>query len=318
MATGGASAREPHAVRDLLAADDPIGLELLAEKLRSSRSRAADGTWELADFYATIGATFSAQQGNRQFWIKKQAMVDHWLWAYPHSPTAHLVNATMQLRHAWNLRGGGITDRDAGRHTDRVSPDKLAVFHSYVEATKIYLLSHKQPASSDPHWYVLMGMIAHAQRWPVSDVEALFAEAVAREPLYSDTYFTVVDYYGQGPDGKTAIELFARRAIPFTRASEGNGMYARIYWYASRQIFARNIFSDSRVDWNLMKQGIDDVLAKYPDNSNVNHFAKLACQAKDRDKSAALLKQMKGLPLREVWTDVTFFRQCAAWSLKAQ
>jgi hypothetical protein len=47
-----------------------------------------------------------------------------------------------------------------------------------------------------------------------------------------------------------------------TRAIEGRGMYARIYWYVSQMQFGERLFKDTSVAWLKMKRGIDDVLKR--------------------------------------------------------
>src|SRR5262249_6348876 len=111
------------------------------------------------------------------------------------------------------------------------------------------------------------------------------------------------------------VEDFAREALEKTKAEEGFGMYARIYWYVYQVEYHETLFSNSMVDWPTMKKGMDDVLAKYPDPWYLNNFALLACLAKDKVKTAELLGRIDDDPLDEVWGMPSFFEPCKGWAL---
>lgn len=110
-----------------------------------------------------------------------------------------------------------------------------------------------------------------------------------------------------------AIEDFARAAVGRTRKTEGEGMYARIYWYAAQSQYHDQLFSQSKVDWPTMKRGIHDVLARYPDAWNLNNFARFACLAGDRAEAQALAARVGDIPDADVWNrDRGEFQACRA------
>ena len=91
-------------------------------------------------------------------------------------------------------------------------------------------------------------------------------------------------------------------------------MYARIYWAASQYQYGPRLFQDSLVDWERMKKGVDDVLAQYPDEWNLQNFAKFACLANDRDKTIELLDKVRTAPDIRAWETQTAIDACYRWA----
>jgi len=284
-------------------------LEALSAGYRTSRSRTSSGIWQLTLFYTGVSSAFDSKRKEHEFWLKAERSATKWVADYPNSPTARLAYARMLLGHGWSIRGSG--------YASTVKPQNWKPFHDYVQQARVYLEQHKNIASSDPHWYELMAVIAYVQGWPESAFSRLLSEGLQREPLFYQIYFAAVDYYAPKWGGSTvAIEQFAKEALARTQSKEGFGMYARIYWYASQTQFGDKLFSESLVDWTLMKKGIDDVLDKYPDSWNINNFAKFACLSKDKAKTADLIARIKETPLMAVWRTPSFFQQCKGWASK--
>jgi hypothetical protein len=106
------------------------------------------------------------------------------------------------------------------------------------------------------------------------------------------------------------IERFAEAAVARTRSIEGESMYARIYWYASQAEFANDLFFKSFARWDRVNAGFKDILARYPDDWNLNHYAKFACLAGDAKTTAKLLARIHD-PLPQAWQPEGLFRKCA-------
>jgi hypothetical protein len=283
-------------------------LETLCAGYRTSRSRTSSGVWNLSVFYGGISHVFNTHRKDPPFWLKAERSANTWVAAHPHSATARLAYATMLVNHGWSIRGTGLANT--------VEPEDWKPFQDYLHRARAYLEKYKDVASSDPYWYQLMGRIAYSERWPEAEFSALIAQGLEREPLFYQTYFAAIDYYAPKWGGSAmAIERFAREAVERTRAAEGYGIYARIYWWASQTQYSDSLFSESKVDWPTMKKGIDDVLAKYPDQWNINNFARFACIARDKAKAAELIARIDGEPLATVWAEVPgHFQQCKQWA----
>lgn len=314
LASGGAFGdefAERSAIRRDVSASFEAGqfskLDALAARYRTSKTRTSSGLWHLTLFYAGISDVLNAEPDFTEYWKNVERAVGKWVADVPDSPTARLVYARMLVRHGWSYRGSG--------YANTVTPQNQRMFEEYLTQARSYLEKHKTVASADPYWYELMAIIGYAQSWPEATFASLIAEGLRKEPLFYQTYFAAIDYYAPKWGGSAAaIEQFARDALERTRSIEGYGMYARIYWYASQTQYGDALFTESKVDWTAMKKGIDDVLAKYPDGWNVNNFARFACLARDKAKTAELMARIEGAPLMAVWRVPALFQQCKSWS----
>jgi hypothetical protein len=272
-------------------------LEKFAAEYRSSKARTPSGTWKLTRFYHgvedTIGSEFEASPGG---FDKVKAKIDAWAKKYPQSPAAHIAYSALLMKHAWSIRGIGLADT--------VPPEAWAPFARDMRLARQSLERFKAVASVDPHWYENMLLIATAESWDRQRFDALLNEALDREPYYYDTYFSALEYLlPQWHGDEQQIEDFAEDAAGRTAKVEGRGMYARIYWYASQRHFKSGLFAYSRVDWPKMKAGFDDVIARYPDEWNLNNYAHFACLAQDQPKMEELFKRMGSQPIPEAWED---------------
>ena len=291
----------------LLQGEQFAQLETLADELRQKKSRTASGVWQLTSFYAGIQTAVNAKPDEAERWQAAERLVEKWLSGYSGQPTPHLAYAQLLMNHGWRIRGDG--------YASTVKPENWRPFHEYVEKARVYLEDHKSVASRDPHWYVMMAEIARVQSWPEADFRKMLLEGLELEPYFYQTYFAAIDYYAPKWGGSAAaIEAFAKESLERTKDVEGFGMYARIYWYASQTQYNRNLFSRSLVDWPTMKKGIDDVLRRYPDGWNLNNFAKFACLAKDKAKTAELLARVHTDFVPEAWWPGPLFRRCWDWA----
>ncbi|WP_164272972.1 MULTISPECIES: hypothetical protein [Stenotrophomonas] len=63
-----------------------------------------------------------------------------------------------------------------------------------------------------------------------------------------------------------------------------------------------------------MSQEIDDVLARYPSDWNLQNFAYFACQAGDKAKTRALMDRITRPKEFHAWWDGDVYEQCRRWS----
>ncbi len=292
----------------LVSAGDFAKLEALAELYRSTKARTSSGVWKLTLFNAGVSDAFHNSNKEPEFWAAAEKRVSAWVKRYPKSPTARLAYAQVLLNRGWSIRGVG--------YANTVEPQNWRPFFEYTAKARRYLETHKAIAASDPRWFETMAVIAYSEGWPEAEFAKLIREAASREPGFYQTYFAAIIYYLPKWGGNaSAIEGFAKEVLEWTQAAEGFGMYARIYWYASQEQFGERLFTESLVDWPLMKKGMDDVLKKYPDNWNINNFAKFSCLAQDKTKAAELFARIRYPVPMEAWGPAETFRRCKLWAL---
>lgn len=282
---------------------DYAALESFAELYRSTQARTASGLWKLTIFYTGVEAAFDADNGDKSHWDRIEDAAARWVERDPASPTARLAYAQMLRSRAWHHRGTG--------YSYTVEPEGWRPFHEDMEKARQYLEEHKGIAAKDPHWYEMMAEIAAVQDWPEERFADMLAEGQKTAPGFYQLYFAAMDYYAPKWGGSAAkIEQFARDAVEWTRASEGWGMYARIYWYAAQSQYGDRLFTNSWVEWPDMKKGIDDVLNQYADDWNLANFARFSCLMGDVEKTKELIGRMNEAASWLVWEDHRDYQRC--------
>lgn len=298
-------------VRELIARQDFAELERIANSFLNSKARTSSGLWKIGVFDEAITDAFRCKCSDDAFWDGAEKSMNDWIRKYPMSINAHLAYAHVLLERAWNIRGLG--------YVDSVAPESWKPFYEQVEKARAFLIEHEEIGNSDPRWNNMIVAIANLQGISENEYEAVASAALDRHPDYYPIYFeTMLHHLPKWGGSTVAIEKFAREAVVRSRAKEGHGMYARIYWYAAQSQYGNNLFLSSSVDWPEMKKGIDDVLKAYPDQWNINNFAKFACVARDREKTRELLDQMSGAPIPQAWGSQAAFENCRDWALAGQ
>ncbi len=299
------------AAQAAVASSDFAALDKLANEFRTTKVRTESGLWMLTLLDVGIRRGLLAEQGASEEPDVAFAAIERktakWTRLYPASPSGHIAHANILLKHAWAYRSRGH-----GGHED---PKDLAAFHAYVSKARAHLERHRKVASVDPRWFQTMINVANAQNWERAKFEHLLADAIDQEPLFYETYFSALEFLLPKCHGDIdQIEKFAQNAATRTRATEGRGMYARIYWYASQARFNTRLFEDSKVNWPRLRDGFDDVVARYPDSWNLSNYAKFACLAGDKAKAQALFQRMGDNVANQAWGSARDRDECESWA----
>lgn len=282
-------------------------LSKLSEKYLETEERTSSGLWKLTLFNAAIGEITDRNNRDEQYWSDMEGKALRWVKSQPESPSGYIAHATILMNHAWMYRGGGWAYQ--------VRREDWEPFNAYVNKAKQYLSENKAIASNDPRWYETMLSVAIAEGWSDEDFELFVNEATSRYPFFYQIHFMAIDYLTPKWHGnKEKIEEFARKSVVATAPRDKTGMYARVYWYASQTNYGSKLFTDSAVTWSSMSKSIDDVLAQYPDQWNINNFARFACLARDKNKTNEIINLVRPEPIHQVWGDSNFYYQCKEWS----
>ena len=76
----------------------------------------------------------------------------------------------------------------------------------------------------------------------------------------------------------------AKKTAAHTRAEDGLGAYARVYWYLDDCGCGVSQFS---IDGAVLAKAMGDIHSRTPSDWNAAHFARIACQLGDRPLMAA-------------------------------
>lgn len=178
-----------------------------------------------------------------------------------------------------------------------------------------HMMNSKAIASTDPHWYEVTAHIKKALNEDSTSFKEFIDEGLDNFPGYYQLYFAAIDFLAPKWHGnKYEIERFANNAVKRTAKSEGMGMYARIYWYASQTQYDEKLFVESNVVWGKMREGILDVIAVYPDSWNIQNFAFFSCLAKDKNMTRVLFDMMNSPMIKSVWKNEKYYEYCKTFA----
>ena len=294
------------------AAGDVEQLEQLSSTYLAARPRTPSGLWKLTLFYSATHDMI-VRQLETQGATSTDALaktVEAWLKKYPASPAAQVVKGQAMQARAWMIRGHG--------YANTVRPEARAAFGDAIEDARKYFESAKKTASADPGWYCEMANIAKAQHWSRARFDSLLSELLDRHPYYYQAVFCMSEYLSPKwyYENAASIEQFADRVVQKTAAEDGKSLYARIYWFMnSAMALDPLIVGENFKVWPKMKAGFEDLVSRYPDPWNLNHFALYSCAAGDKQKLAELIAKIGAHPLRSVWPGDTF-EGCKASTLR--
>jgi len=257
-------------------------------------ARDDDGQSELQSFETAFDSQFRAAQS----WEADRAALAQWRAQQPDSLAQALVEAIYWRAYAAQLRVGSVV---------ALPREALDLYHEQLGNGRSRLQQVKAQAASCPLWHslnisLLLEGGAHRRA-----VAGAYLDAVQRFPQDLQIHFAMGRAYSPHGGGSVVqFDQFARRAVFFTRPSEGGGMYARLYWREDGNGSDAITFPDRRSlpEWQLVKTGFEDLLQRYPlDAAARNKFASFACRANDRDTYGKLRAQLGERILSEQWPD---------------
>ena len=284
--------------------EDFATLDKLLDQARKGRARTDSGLWQVGLLHGGItdsqpaptdAAEAEAQEARAQRWIKQR----------PGSIYAPLVRAQVVYNYARAL--------GCGQCHVQVEGDRRALRDAQMaRAAKLYLAS-KARGADDPQWFTGMIWLAHVQGGTEQKIFELLDESVRRESAYYPTWFAVEDHLlANPPIAPQRISQLVDKAVAATAASEGQGMYARMWWYASQRAYGDQLFQLPFVQWDKFDASFRDIMARYPDDWNRNNYAQFACWAKHPERAREVMAGHEPLP--QAWESERLFLACVGVS----
>lgn len=290
-------------------AKDHAGLDARMAHYTTQRTRSSSGRWASGIFAENVlhglGTPMASQPESLAWWQRLERQVQGWIDANPNSPLAHLTMAQVMMDHAWHIRGGG--------YASSVPASAWKPFREEMARARRHLLKHSKVASRYPEYYALLIQQETALGSERKAVDAIYDEATRRFPDYYPVYFAMATYLLPKWHGDIdAVEAFARDAVQRSRKTEGQGMYARIYWVVAQSQFRDALFEASSVHWAHMRSGFDDVIKRYPDQWNIQNYAHFACLARDHATFRKLSPRIRTAIPSGIWTSPNTLAACRA------
>jgi hypothetical protein len=235
-------------------------------------------------------------------WAAREAQVGDWVARFPDSSLAAITLSNIYLTHGWIYRGGG--------YANTVTPEAMQKLQLYAQKSFDTLMGREKAGrGKDPYWYAQMLNVAQSQGWSSKDFIGLVQEATQAFPRNYDIYFAATSNLQPRWGGSAkAIASLADYAVQQTRAADGESIYALIYWRFRDGIDTEIGGPDA--DWKRIRAGFEDLIKRYPERSNINRYAVMACRAHDVPTTRSVLLRMKSDIDADVWPDRQTYLRC--------
>ena len=264
-------------------------LEKEAAELRKTKEVFGNGSWKIAQFYDAL--TCSADEPE-SMWQLHDRIHQEWIAAKPESISARVAYAEFFTDYAWRARGTAFADK--------VTEKGWQLFAERLAAARKVLEEARALEEKDPYWWMAALTVALGQSWDAAQYKVLLAEAHKFEPKYwgydtSRAYSLLPRWLGQPGDWEAYAEEAAARPDGL-----GAELYARIV--IRLRGFHENIFRESKASWPKTREGLAELLRKYPDSLGLlSEAAMLATMAEDRTLAKELFDRIGDRYLPSVW-----------------
>ncbi|MFZ6767270.1 hypothetical protein ACO0LM_09305 [Undibacterium sp. Di26W] len=224
---------------------------------------------------------------------------------YPNSPLGVLAEANYWSSYAWHARGHG--------YSSSVTPEGWRLFHERMEKAEQVLAENKAAGDVLPNWYELMLEVKGALGRSEEDKSKIFYEGAKKYPTYLPLYFQMANYIHPLWGGSwKAVDDLVTWSVNNTKDTEGQTLYARIYWSVGQSVVYRdNLFTVSLAKWPKMRAGFEDLMTRHPKSKwNLNNFAMFACHAGDKKTFLSLRKKMADDIVDKAWPSTVSLELC--------
>jgi len=292
---------------ELFKAGEYEAIDRMAAEYLENQTRSPSGLWLLTALYAGLERDIGADPSEAAI-IEAERKLGDWASRYSDSHVARIGYGSMLIEHAWFFRGTGMAKT--------VDEENWTPFREYLEKARLYLAEIEDLGEIDPQWYSEMLVVARAQHWSLGEFMDLVYQGLDLHPYYYDIHAGAVAYLLPKWHGSvTVVEEFASISAKYTREIDGDSMYARVLWQLSYEQLGKDLFTKSHTDWARMSASIDDLLARYPDEFNLNKSARFACMAGDKAKTRELFARIGETPFYAVWPKYgPNFDECRVWA----
>jgi hypothetical protein len=267
-------------------------LDKLFDQLNQPSERWADGRWKLDAVSSGLASFFSEWKT----WPEHYKKIQDWKKANPTSKGAAITEAIYWDTYAWNARGGG--------YASTVTEEGWKLFKQRLSKAEQVLIKSKSYASENRLWYAEYLNIALGLGWSRDKYQALFIDAIRKEKYYYKYYFEMVTFLSPRWGGNyELVDQFIRDSVSATKIQEGHTLYARLYWIISQMEGEEvNLFTDTPASWDLMQQGFEDLMKRYPNSYwNLNNYASFSCRAGDKTTYAMLRPKLRDQIFHMAW-----------------
>lgn len=291
----------------LLEARDYKALDAMIESLRSQKARTSSGLWAQSFYYAGIEKYLAEARSEEDLDGIENQFAD-WLKFNKESDAARLAMSMSMTKRAWLYRGNN--------YSNSTSADAFDMFHKQISKALKFLLENEGISKRDPEWFTqLFSVLRSGRDADEKKYMAYVDKAVSLYPDYYPIYFSASVYYLPKWHGDSAsFDEFAKYATRNLSPGNSKAVYARIYWANACTQCGESDVANWREHWDDIRAGFDQIIKEYPDQWNINNYARIACSAYDQDKTLEIMQRIEGEPNSAAWDRQFSYSYCANWS----
>lgn len=245
-------------------------------------------------------------RGRDDFWVPIEEKTLRWSAQFPDSALPAIALSEAYMSHGFAHRGNG--------YGGTVSPQDWQKFGQCMDKSYEALMSRKSVGERDPNWWWMLLIVAKLQSWPRERFLPVAQQAIDAFPKNYDIYFAISEsMLPQWGGSVEALAEFADHAAEHTAKTDGDALYARIFWNLRSQL-PDGFITLPVVRWEKIRSGYDDMVRQYPDPWNLNSFARMACLAGDKATAKRVLSRIKDAVEPTGWSSRAEFNRCNAWA----
>lgn len=241
-----------------------------------------------------------------------------WADTFPQSPLPHYARA-----HWWMNEARSLSPYRPDERTDK----RITAAHNRrvksAEAELVAMKSGGKPPAS-PLWYQLRMQQAILLLRPDAEIDAIYEAGIKAHPTYAPIYWLRAQDWTNELRGHDDGHKIAPRIVRVANQMEtgtdpayGHGGPAIMMIHLQGGMSLEfDILANGMADWPHLRQSFRDLVARYPSDFFLNHFASLACRAGDRETYFAIRPRIAGHILNSAWRSNASLDLCDSRYLK--
>jgi hypothetical protein len=260
---------------------------------------------------AGIAQVFDYHNVNDAYLRELVLMTERWARERPDAVLPQLLYARTLYARAWHVRGRG--------YWNAVPTPAKAEFSRLVGQAEAHIADRASMLMKDTNTHLYLMMIGRDAGWSFEKLRAVAEDALARstadeDDFYGDLAFALLPKWG---GSWRQFAVFVDEVDERTGPRRGRELYAELWSVAASNIEG-NLFTQTRAQWRLVKEGYERLEAQRSHASHVNRLAYMACLAEDRDTARAAVAKLNGRPDLESWRGggnggATNYEACVLW-----
>jgi hypothetical protein len=292
------------AIAEMLATENFVNLDCLADRVRTSKARFAGGMWKLHTVYE--GLESPLMHPTEKDWNDHLNRIQRWIQANPESITARVALGESYLNYAWDARGEEAADS--------VSENGWELFAERAGQARKTLEEASSLKTKCPEWYLAMMSVAVAEGWEPEPTRQLLERGFSMEPEYYYLYreysmYLLPKWYGE--EGQA--EAFENEIADRLGAERGDATYFQIAAFMTCNCVEQPQLK--HMSWPRIQNGFSQLDKQYGTSlTNLNYLAHMAIKLNDAIVAEHMFKRIGDQWSAETWHNQDYFDSSKKWA----